>query len=136
MLKAMQWELYWGVLSAEHQKWAQVSYFCLTHVRLSQLHSSAEQTHLQFEVTGSVRDFLDLVFALVTTEGKKHGQALPGILQGKPKPKVIFRSDFLKCLLKKLSLSALHKNEPGNQILIKIKPEAHSINILFLSWLI
>lgn len=49
---------------------------------------------------------------------KKHGQALPGILQAKPKHKDIFISDFFKCLLKKLSLSALHKNEPGNQILI------------------
>lgn len=49
---------------------------------------------------------------------KKHGQGLPGTLKRKPKHKVIFRSDFLKCLPKKLSLSALHKNEPGNQILI------------------
>lgn len=76
MLKAIQWELYWGVLSTEHQKWAQVLYFCLTD---GQLYSNSKQTHLQFDVTGSASDFFDLLLAfLVTTEGRsmdKYSQA-------------------------------------------------------------
>lgn len=58
----------------------------------------------------SVRDFLDLVLAFLVTAKGKHGQADPGILQGKPKHEVIFRSDFLKCLLKKLSLLCIRMN--------------------------
>lgn len=54
-------------------------HICLTEAHLGQLCSNSEQTHLQFEVTGSVRDFLNLVLAfLVTTEGRslsKHSQA-------------------------------------------------------------
>lgn len=72
MLKAIQWELYWGVLSTEHQKWAQVLYFCLTDAQLGQLCSNSKQTHLQFDVTGSASDFFDLLLAfLVTTEGRR-----------------------------------------------------------------
>lgn len=54
-------------------------HICLTDAQLGQLCSNSEQAHLQFEVTGSVMDFLDLVLAfLVTTEGRslsKHSQA-------------------------------------------------------------
>lgn len=78
-LKAIQWELFWGMLSTENQKWARLSCFCLTGADSGQLCSNLEQTHLQFEVIGSVGDFLDLVLAfLVTTEGRsmgKHSQA-------------------------------------------------------------
>lgn len=71
-------ELYWGVLSTEHQKWARVS--CLSYW------GSVGSVMFQFRANSSsvwsywkCQDFLNLVFAfLVTTEGRslsKHSQA-------------------------------------------------------------
>lgn len=118
--KVMQWEILCGVCCQERIR-NRHKFFVSILLLLSwgQLYCNSEQTHLQFEDHGNCRDFLDLVLAFYSVYGrKKHGHALSGILQVKPKHNVIFRSDFLKCLLKELSLSALHKNEPGNQILV------------------
>lgn len=118
-LKAIQWELFWGMISTENQKWARVSCFCLTDADLGQLCSNLEQTHLQFEVTRSVRGFLNLVLAfLVTTEGRSMGKHSQAFYKESQSIKLFLDLIFLKCLLKELSFSALHENEPGNQILI------------------
>lgn len=108
MLKAIQWELYWGVPSTEHQKWVQVSYFCLTHVQLSQLRSNSEQTHLSLKLL-EVSGISSIWFLLlVTTEGRsmgKHSQAFYKESQGiKLFLDLIFKNACWKSFLSLLSI--------------------------------
>lgn len=103
-------ELYWGVLSAEHQKWARVS--CLSYW------GSVGSVMFQFRANSSsvwsywkCQGFPQSGFCFLSDYWRqKLEQALPGILQGKPKHKVIFRSNFLTCLLKNLSLLCIRMN--------------------------